>query len=216
MSWKAFGDQFESFWFLNLLDETIIQMTIDELELLLDWNRDDERSQYRPPQEGETVATFFEQLTSKFPGHCALVTESGLELSYHTVNEKANSIARCIALHANRDANGILAPSCVLVALPRSTALPVALLGVVKSGLAYWGVDILLQSVPVVMKNMSALNCRTVITDEVVGRMLFPDSLPSNVTCITLLSNGDVSAYKGSGLHSSSQSHFQCPPEPCM
>jgi non-ribosomal peptide synthetase component F len=176
-------------------------MDLSALEKILDWNREDVAVSYKPPLTGETVAATFDMFAKRQPSRCAVVTELNHELSYATVFDKSTAIARAIArstphtaISSNVDRSS--SPSsihCTLVALPRSTALPIALLGVVKSGHAYWAVDLTLQSPAVVVRNRERLDCRCVVADATAFGVLFPHGVPLGVLGIILNpSTGDV------------------------
>ncbi|CUG83483.1 non-ribosomal peptide synthetase, putative, partial [Bodo saltans] len=121
-------------------------------------------------------------------------TETNHEISYGAVFDKSTAISRAIAQSSSTasvaSSNSI---QCTNVALPRCTALPIALLGVVKSGHAYWAVDLTLQSPAVVVRNRERLDCRCVIADAVAMGVLYPKGLPIGVLGIVVNpSSGEI------------------------
>ncbi|MFE1293051.1 amino acid adenylation domain-containing protein, partial [Streptomyces sp. NPDC058751] len=81
-----------------------------------------------------TWADLFEAQVIRTPDHPAVV-DGDTELSYVQLNERANRFAhRLIAL-------GVRSEQFVAVALPRTTELVVALLGLLKAGAAYLPID---------------------------------------------------------------------------
>jgi acyl-coenzyme A synthetase/AMP-(fatty) acid ligase len=217
-------------------------MTENIASLVLDWNRADLGTDvpYESPGPSETVATVFESLARRQPGKTAVVTErpENPELTYADVDERAGNI--CNALRSLGIGRGgtsseretgstyscVQGDDIVLVALPRSTALPVALLGVVKSGSAYWGVDLSQQSPGFVRRSMQRLNCRAVIVDEASQRMLFSAQeegssatgaagaslvLPSGVGVVLVQWDGAVKTVTPAIGSLSEQSPFVCP-----
>lgn len=151
-------------------------MDISSLQLVLDWNRDDERLLYKPPLHGETVADTFQALAGRTPNAPAIITETNEELCYAAVLAKASTISQRVSggdsdVTSSTSARLTTVP-CVLVALPRCTALPIALLAVVKSQSAYWAVDLTLQSPLVVLQNAERLGCRYAIVDDATLQLL--------------------------------------------
>lgn len=198
--------------------------TIADLARLIDWNREDAPIPYKPPQLDETVAQTFDMLAKRHPARCAVITEANREMSYGSVLDKASVISKAIESSsrshrsaAEEAAPGGLSIDCTLVALPRSTALPIALLGVVKARQAYWAVDLTLQSPSVVVRNRDRLGCRAVVADAAAMSVLFPNgSLPLGVTVIVLNpSTGDIErTISGSAPHVPVEDHLRilCPP----
>ena len=196
----------------------------DPAALVFDWNRADFEGRYEPPASRETVARSFESTAMKTPSKLAIVTEKAdrPELSYAEVDERANALAAALnsfGIGVKKDnteaAGGGAADDIVLVALPRSTALPVSLLGVVKSGAAYWGVDLSQQSPAVVKKNMRHLNCRAVVLDESSQRMLFEggddEASRSGIWLLLVNWDGSIRALKPGVGNLESPSPFSCP-----
>jgi non-ribosomal peptide synthetase component F len=181
-------------------------MHAEFVERILDWNREDVAVAYKPPMDGETVAHTFEMFARRHAGRCAIVTGTHNDISYGSVNDKADAISRAIHRYCTDTDDKGVRPSptplgdgtpsgiaCTLVALPRSSSLPIALLGVVKSQHAYWAVDLTLQSPAVVSRNRERLGCRCVIADRNALALLFPSGLPIGVTGVVLnATSGDV------------------------
>lgn len=187
-----------------------------ETQVVLDWNYNElPLPPHKAPQVDETVGHVFEQLVKRFPSRLALVAEDNTELTYRQVLDKTSAIVKCLLLHAPRnEETGNLQPSCVLVALQRTAALPISLLAVVRSGLTYWGVDMVLQSAAVVLKNMKALNVRTVIVDSDTFQLLFPDGAPDELSVLMVAPTSDIMFYRSAHTNTTSppsSSAYLCP-----
>ncbi|MCX4692919.1 non-ribosomal peptide synthase/polyketide synthase [Streptomyces sp. NBC_01408] len=83
---------------------------------------------------GVSLPVLFEECVAAFPGAVA-VEAGGVSLSYGELDARVNRLARLLVLR------GVGVESRVVVALPRSVDVVVALLAVVKSGAAYVPVD---------------------------------------------------------------------------
>ncbi|CUG89014.1 bacterial-type non-ribosomal peptide synthetase, putative, partial [Bodo saltans] len=191
------------------------QLTAEELQTVLDWNYSEfALPPHRAPLPDETVGHIFEQLARRAPSRLALVAEDDTHMTYSQVLDKANAMSRCLLMNAAKnEETGNLLPACVLVALQRTAALPIALLATVRSGLAYWGVDMVLQSAPVVQKNMKALNVRTMIVDSDTFALLFPDGTsppPPELSVLMVSASGDVVYYRSSQAAVASSAYL-CP-----
>ncbi|MGW3313860.1 amino acid adenylation domain-containing protein, partial [Streptomyces sp. NPDC001073] len=104
---------------------------LDDAELgrvLMDWN---DTAAVVPDR---TLPALFEEQVARTPDATAVVFE-GVELSYRSLNERANRLARLLV------ERGAGPERLVAVALPRSLDLVVALLAGLKSGAAYVPVD---------------------------------------------------------------------------
>ncbi len=97
--------------------------------LLLDWNGS------RPPPVEATLPGLFERQVARTPDAVAVSFE-GATLSYGELNRQANRLAHHLI------GRGIGPESVVALALPRSPALVVALLAVLKAGAAYLPLDL--------------------------------------------------------------------------
>ncbi|MFF0673958.1 non-ribosomal peptide synthase/polyketide synthase [Streptomyces tendae] len=110
------------------LDQIDVLEPSERHELVEEWN-----DTARDLPHG-TWAELFEAQVARTPDHPAVVG-GDTELSYARLNERANRFAhRLIAL-------GVRPEQYVAVALPRTTELVVALLGLLKAGAAYLPVD---------------------------------------------------------------------------
>ncbi|WP_158734379.1 non-ribosomal peptide synthetase [Streptomyces sp. NRRL F-2747] len=87
-----------------------------------------------PPVPHGCVGELFELQAARTPGATAVVFE-GTELSYAEVEARANRIAHALIRR------GVGPEAIVALALPRSTELAVAVLGVLKAGAAYMLID---------------------------------------------------------------------------
>ncbi|WP_407836839.1 amino acid adenylation domain-containing protein [Streptomyces sp. DSM 116496] len=87
-----------------------------------------------PPVTHGCVGELFELQAARTPGATAVVFE-GTELSYAEVDARANRIAHALIRR------GVGPEALVALALPRSTDLAVAVLGVLKAGAAYMLID---------------------------------------------------------------------------
>ncbi len=96
---------------------------------LLAWNDTD---QHVP---ASVLPTLFEAQVARTPQATAIFDAAGNPLSYATVNEMANRLARLLVTR------GAAPETFVGLALPRSPRLIVALLAVLKSGAAYLPID---------------------------------------------------------------------------
>jgi amino acid adenylation domain-containing protein len=168
---------------------------MDVTSLVFDWNRASVDDRYIPPGSGETVAKIFEASTAKGPNRPAIFSENGQELSYQIVNEAASKISEKIVDVLTRQ-GAVIPTSCILVALPRSSSLPIALLACVKSGAAYCAVDLSLQSPQVVLKYVRLLKCPLAIVDAAVQQVLFPDSAMAGDKVAQIVVAGDGSVIR--------------------
>ncbi|MCP4107113.1 MAG: amino acid adenylation domain-containing protein, partial [Desulfobacteraceae bacterium] len=116
----------------------------------------DTRADY--PKE-KTIVDLFEEQVEKTPDNIAVVFES-VELSYRTLNEKANKVA-----HYLRNKYDIKPDDLVGIMLDRSEKMIIALLGILKSGAAYVPID---PDYPVGRINymLSDSNAKLIITDK--------------------------------------------------
>jgi len=109
---------------LNYLDEAHYDKVIHQ------WN--DTREAY--PND-KTIHQMFEEQVAKTPDNIAVVYENN-RLSYGQLNEKANQLA-----HYLREHFAIKGDDLIALYLDRSLCMPVAILGVLKSGAAYVPID---------------------------------------------------------------------------
>ena len=102
---------------------------LETARLLLGWNDTD---QHVP---ASVLPALFEAQVARTPQATAIFDAAGNPLSYATVNEMANRLARLLVVR------GAGPETFVGLALPRSPRLIVALLAVLKSGAAYLPID---------------------------------------------------------------------------
>ncbi|HEY4460900.1 MAG TPA: non-ribosomal peptide synthase/polyketide synthase [Pseudonocardiaceae bacterium] len=102
---------------------------LETARLLLGWNDTD---QHVPDS---VLPALFEAQVARTPKATAIFDAAGHPLSYATVNEMANRLARLLVVR------GAGPETFVGLALPRSPRLIVALLAVLKSGAAYLPID---------------------------------------------------------------------------
>ncbi|MBE7246647.1 MAG: AMP-binding protein, partial [Actinomycetospora chiangmaiensis] len=98
-------------------------------QILEEWNATAQ------PVPAATLPGLFEAQAARAPGATALVFE-GETLSYGELNARANRVARLLI------ARGVGPESLVALALPRSFAMVVGLLGILKAGAAYLPLDV--------------------------------------------------------------------------
>ena len=162
----------------------------DVSSLVFDWNRAPVEERYIAPAAGDTVAKIFEVTAKKTPHKPAIFSEHGVELSYQVVDDRASRLSSQL-VSSLASMNSHIATTCILVALPRSTGLPIALLAAVKSGASYCAVDLSLQSPQVVLKYLHLLKCPIAVVDEAVQKVLFlPSFDTSRLTQIVVSGDG--------------------------
>jgi len=106
--------------------------------ILSDWSGADLRHRHEAQAETDSSTIFahhlFEQQVARTPDAIALSCE-GTTTSYSELNRSANQLARLLV------SRGVRAESLVVIALPRSPELIVALLATLKAGAAYLPLD---------------------------------------------------------------------------
>ncbi|TGA83574.1 non-ribosomal peptide synthetase, partial [Streptomyces palmae] len=106
-------------------------LTPEERALLLDsWNATS------PPVPARTAVALFEAQVEQAPEALALLSTDGIRLTYAELDARANRLARRLI------GEGVGPEDIVAVALPRSVAMVVSMLGVLKAGAAYLPVDV--------------------------------------------------------------------------
>ncbi len=101
-----------------------------EVKLLQAWN--DTTRKYS--DEDQTIADLFEEQAQKTPDAIALIFGEK-QLTYHWLNKKANQLAYLLLEHKNTE-NPLIG-----ICLERSQEMVIALLAVLKAGLAYVPID---------------------------------------------------------------------------
>ena len=110
-----------------------IYQAIDSLEyqqLIHDWNQTE-----HPYPAHKTIHQLFEEQVKRTPHHVAVVYQE-TQLTYQTLNEKANQLA-----HYLREVYTIHGDDLIAICLERSAEMLISILGVLKSGAAYVPID---------------------------------------------------------------------------
>ena len=113
---------------LRKLDQIDLLSASERRQLLVDWN-----STVREVSWG-TVPELFERQAERTPDASALIFEEE-KLTYAELNRRANRLAHYLR------SEGIGTEHIVALAMPRSTEMIVAMLGILKSGAAYLPLD---------------------------------------------------------------------------
>ena len=133
--------------------------------LLLGWNDTDQQV---PPS---VLPELFQTQVARTPGATAIFDAAGNPLSYATVNEMANRLARLLV------ASGAGPETFVGLALPRSPRLIVAVLAVLKSGAAYLPIDPAYPPERIAFMVADTAPVLVLTTDEFAGRL--PSTVPT-------------------------------------
>jgi len=100
-------------------------------QVIYDWNKTD----VDYPRD-KTIHQWFEEQTARTPNNIAIVFE-GESLTYQSLNQKANQVARLIRQHYQTQYEELTPGALIVLCLDRSLEMMIAILGVLKAGGAY-------------------------------------------------------------------------------
>ena len=105
-------------------------------QIIYQWNETDKEY-----EKDKTIYQLFQEQVEKAPDSTALVFE-GQQLTYRTLNEKSNQLARHIrAQYQQRTKQELGADTLIPLCLDRSLEMVIAILAVLKAGAAYVPID---------------------------------------------------------------------------
>lgn len=160
-------------WTLDVLDEDQRQ------RMIIEWNDTE-----RPFPREQCVHRMFEQLCEEHAASPAVV-HGNEQLTFAALNEKANAVAHELSL------SGVRPGDKVALLIPRSIALVVAELAVLKCGAAYVPID---ESAPTERQAFILRDCRAKVLLTSAPRSAPPESDVKHVSIETLAkTNGPTS-----------------------
>ena len=143
-------------------------------KVLVEWNQTE-----RDYPRDKCVHEVFEEQAERTPEAVAVVCGES-SLTYRKLNERANRMACQI--------NTLAAGSKLIgIRLERSLELPVVLLGILKTGAAYWALE----------ENLSDKRLQLMLAEAKPGVLLTRRENLENLTCLVKKSAGDSPGYSG-------------------